>query len=289
MFISNQQLTKAQLIDTEGLRAACVVKDGNTIPIYPHILAQKRADTSNYLYYKNQRLLGFLSLYYFYHDACELALMVAPDVRHQGIAHALLKAAWPLIALKQFARVYISVSQSANHAWLAQKGFVYHKSEYEMQWQGTRSLDKPACDLVIRPALRDDQDDLVAIDNACFNSNPVETRQRLQTILHDPEYTVLIAFKEGVPVAKAHIHLSKSHARLLDIAVAPQYQRRGYGGTLIAFCVSRMRAADSVVLDVEATNIRALDLYRKLGFEIRNATDYWTISMKQLRHLVGAC
>jgi len=71
------------------------------------------------------------------------------------------------------------------------------------------------------------------------------------------------SFRPGI-VRKGHI---------LSIAVLPEFQGRGIGSALLVEGMKRMREnhrVDSVYLEVRVSNIRAINFYRKFGFEIRN-------------------
>jgi ribosomal-protein-alanine N-acetyltransferase len=54
------------------------------------------------------------------------------------------------------------------------------------------------------------------------------------------------------------------------VAVLPQYRRKGVGKALIAEAMEGMRLYDvkQCFLEVRATNTPAINLYKKLGFQI---------------------
>jgi len=56
---------------------------------------------------------------------------------------------------------------------------------------------------------------------------------------------------------------------VISIAVLPEYQRKGIGQALMKEAMLRMRTykAKECYLEVRATNIPAINMYRKLGFE----------------------
>lgn len=65
---------------------------------------------------------------------------------------------------------------------------------------------------------------------------------------------------------------------LLNIAVAPKVQGNGYGKQLTEFFLLQceQRQAESAWLEVRESNVRAFDLYQKLGFnEIDRRIDYY--------------
>src|ERR1700744_916642 len=104
MLTTNNQLDATQLSALEDLADLCKKADGDLPPMYYHILEQKRISNNNFLYFQKDKLIGFLSVYFFYTDACEVSLIVAPKHRRKGIAKKLLLEALPLVEGKQMAK-----------------------------------------------------------------------------------------------------------------------------------------------------------------------------------------
>jgi ribosomal-protein-alanine N-acetyltransferase len=119
--------------------------------------------------------------------------------------------------------------------------------------------------LRVRRARPHDAERLVEIENACFtNPNP-------RLILH------VCGAVDGFLVAEGDNDLfgyvlftpsSASHARVLSLAVAPEYRRNGVATRLMrgAFEVLREREFGTVGLEVRVSNTSAQSLYEKLGF-----------------------
>lgn len=67
---------------------------------------------------------------------------------------------------------------------------------------------------------------------------------------------------------------------LLDIAILPKYQARGLGTEVVRQTMEEARAAGKTMsLHVSRTNVRAFDLYRRLGFEVTGG-DEMNVEMK---------
>jgi ribosomal-protein-alanine N-acetyltransferase len=62
--------------------------------------------------------------------------------------------------------------------------------------------------------------------------------------------------------------IKKGH--IVSVAVLPQYRRKGVGEALITEAMERMRLynAKQCFLEVRITNTPAVDLYKKLGFQV---------------------
>ena len=285
MVIRNHQLNAQQLIDLDTLCASCKQLDGNIVAIYKHLLSQYRSIQGNLLYYQQEQLIGFLSLFFFYEDTCEIALMVAPESRRQRIALQMLKDVLPLIDHQQIKTLLFSTPPDLNDHWLPAQEFRYQNSEYQMQRQQREPIITPNKSLLIRPATTTDLPALCAIDKACFPLPHPAMAIRFQQLLHDPNYTLFIAEKEGVVIGKVHLYWQQDSARLTDIAILPHVQGCGFGSVMLAYCINYCLTANrsTINLDVETTNKDALNLYLRLGFTINNAYDFWTIPVERMQ------
>lgn len=288
MLICNNQLSDAQLNSVDNLAALCHTTDGDLPPLYRHLLVEKRATDNNVFYYEDDNLVGFLSVYFFYEDACEVSIIVDPAHRRQGIAKQMLQSIMPLLLTKQINTVIFSTPTKVNDQWLSKLGFHYQSSEYHMQRHSYEPILIASRELTIRPATAADIPELSVIDEACFEvAKQTDMAARFNSILNDNNYIILLAFHQGKAVGKAHIRWQTDDAILSDIAILPAYQGQGWGSELLAWCINNALTygKTKLALDVETSNHNALNLYTRHGFKTKNANDYWTISIDKLRTL----
>ena len=280
MITANHQLTLQALDDLNHLKMMCQSVDTHVIALYPNLLRQCRPLSTNLLYYHHNQLVGFLSLFFFYEDACEISVMVAPAFRRQGIATELIQQALPLIHEKRLNTLIFSSPTGVNDSWLPHLGFCYQNSEYQMLRHTNAFLPASHTQLDYRTATLEDCATLCAIDTDCFPKEQHSPSERMHTFLNDPNYHIVLAEENGMPVAKAHILLDDNRGRLSDIAVLPHCQGRGLGKAIMSYCVNfcLSKQRTSIDLDVETNNVNALKLYKNAGFLIANAYDFWSIS-----------
>jgi len=76
-------------------------------------------------------------------------------------------------------------------------------------------------------------------------------------------------FRLGEIAGYVIVSLGPGEAHLLNIAVAPDQQRRGFGRQLLekGVTVARQAGAERVFLEVRPSNLRARAIYEKAGFE----------------------
>ncbi len=285
MLTRNHQLSPQQLSELDKLCTECKSKDGNVVAIYKHLLSQERPRLCNVLYYHQKQLIGFLSTFFFHQDACEIAVMVKPSFRRQGIATQMLNEIMPLIQVEESKNFIFSTPHDVNNDWLLAKGFRYLHCEYQMQRQENKSVEIASNSLKVRAATAEDVPVLCAIDSTCFATPQPDTPTHFQSLLFDPSYKLFISEIDGIPVGKAHLDLQPDGARITDIAVLPPFQGRGFGSTMLAHCINYSLAINqpNLSLNVETNNQQALKIYIRLGFVVSNAYDFWTIPVEVLR------
>jgi ribosomal protein S18 acetylase RimI-like enzyme len=113
--------------------------------------------------------------------------------------------------------------------------------------------------VVIRPATEPDYKAIARIQYRC--------PETAQWPLGDYSgYPLLLALVAGAPAGFCSWRQSApDEAELLNIAVHPDYRRRGIGSALLT--VLREQAQGTIFLEVAETNSPAIALYRKHGWE----------------------
>lgn len=291
MLIGNNQLNPTQLNALEELSTLCRSADGDVPAIYPHILVQKRSTESNVFYYEGDKLIGFLSVYFFYMDACEVAVLVDPSHRRQGIAKQLIQTIIPLVKAKQINTLIFSTAPAINEAWLLRLGLQYQNSEYHMQRKSYEPIFITNQALSIRKATEEDIPALCSIDELCFNVDQTNMYSRFMNLLDDGDYTLLLALHNEKAVGKAHIRWQAETATFSDIAIIPSCQKQGWGGELLSYCINHALTLGKtkLALDVETFNEKALNLYIRHGFKSVNTNDFWIINVDKLSTLLQLC
>ncbi len=78
----------------------------------------------------------------------------------------------------------------------------------------------------------------------------------------------LVAEDDGVVAGYIGSQISFPEADVMNVAVRPEYRRRGIGEILVEVLSTHLRNIDceSLTLEVRASNMPAIALYEKLGF-----------------------
>lgn len=283
MLISTNQISPSQLPDLKQLLADCQLEDKNNVNIYSHILTQKRALPVNTLYYQQKKLAGFISVYFFYEDSCEISLMVSPFARRKGLSTKLIQSILPIIQSQKIKTLIFTRPHQLNDHWLSALGFKYRSSEYRMGRHQLQPVLSPQLDITFVNASNQHIPDLKRIDKACFPTTS-QIKPRFSSLIEDRNYQLILACHQNNAIGKAHIRWNNKGAVFSDIGILPELQGRGYGNALLSHCINFALAEGKfeLDLDVETRNNNALSLYTRLGFKLLNVCDYWTIALQQL-------
>ena len=131
-------------------------------------------------------------------------------------------------------------------------------------------------ELLIRAAAAADIDWLEELEKECF-SLPW-TREQLISQLPDDMHVFLIAELGGMAVGYVGMMHVVDEGYISNVAVAPEYRRRGIADALIAALTARCEALSLafVTLEVRRGNAPAVALYEKHGFRrVGERRDYY--------------
>lgn len=121
--------------------------------------------------------------------------------------------------------------------------------------------------ICIRPMQQSHIPALAALERLCFSSPWSE--RGLAEELSNPNAVFLVAERGGDVLGYIGMHHVLDEGAITNIAVFPTLRRQGVGNCLLDAC---MRYGDThglsqIVLEVRPSNLSAIALYRRFGFE----------------------
>jgi ribosomal protein S18 acetylase RimI-like enzyme len=135
--------------------------------------------------------------------------------------------------------------------------------------------------VIIRPVRREDLPAISALERGCFSVYNLNKRQ-LHYLQQRQSAVFLVAEVDGKIVGES-IALVRHHkhcvsGRAYSLAIDPAFRGRKIGEKLMREMIEqlRLRNVRRIYLEVEATNVAAIGLYRRLGFSnIGTLADYY--------------
>ena len=118
---------------------------------------------------------------------------------------------------------------------------------------------------------------VAALEQECFSAPWSENA--ISSELQNPLATWFVAMDEGEFAGYVGSQAVMGEADMMNLAVHPDYRRRGVGEQLVLQLVDHLRRQGShiLMLEVRASNEPAIALYKKLGFiQVGRRPNYYT-------------
>lgn len=275
MIQSTNTLNDHQLLEAKALIAICQKYDGTfRDPYLSNMLNFDPDMPAFFLYYEKGELVGLLTIYADDQDV-EVAILVHPNHRRQGIARALYRsfeketASYPIESVTfQTERVFLE-----NHPDFASNWGLVEDEETET-WLGKDRRPYPLAtvsNLDVLLADRSYQDQISQLKFQAFSeeheSKEVVDRY-VAKALKDPESRLYILLKNGQVIGTCTVDLSSNTNYLYGLAIAELERGKGYGSYLAKSLVNQLIEQNDKAFQiaVEDSNVGAKRLYEKIGF-----------------------
>ena len=275
MIQATNTLNDHQLLEAKALIAICQKYDGTfRDPYLSNMLNFDPDMPAFFLYYEKGELVGLLTVYADDPDV-EVAILVHPNHRRQGIARALYgsfekeTASYPIESVTfQTERIFLE-----NHPDFASNWGLVEDDETET-WLGKDRRPYPLVNdsnLEVLLADRSYQDQISQLKFQAF-SEEHESREVVDRYvakaLKDPESRLYILLKNGQVIGTCTVDLSSNTNYLYGLAIAELERGKGYGSYLAKSLVNQLIEQNDKAFQiaVEDSNVGAKRLYEKIGF-----------------------
>lgn len=275
MIQATNTLNDHQLLEAKALIAICQKYDGTFRDPYLSNMLNFNPDMpAFFLYYEKGELVGLLTIYADDQDV-EVAILVHPNHRRQGIARALYgsfekeTASYPIESVTfQTERVFLERHPEFASNW----GLV--EDEETETWLGKDRRPYPLANdfnLDVLLADRSYQDQISQLKFQAFSeeheSKEVVDRY-VAKALKDPESRLYILLKNGQVIGTCTVDLSSNTNYLYGLAIAELERGKGYGSYLAKSLVNQLIEQNDKAFQiaVEDSNVGAKRLYEKIGF-----------------------
>lgn len=283
MIQSTNTLNDHQLLEAKALIAVCRNYDGTfRDPYLSNMLNFDPDMPAFFLYYEKGELVGLLTVYADDPDV-EVAILVHPNHRRQGIARALYgsfekeTASYPIESVTfQTERVFLERHPEFASNW----GLV--EDEETETWLGKDRRPYPLAtvsNLDVLLADRSYQDQISQLKFQAFSeeheSKEVVDRY-VAKALKDPESRLYILLKNGQVIGTCTVDLSSNTNYLYGLAIAGLERGKGYGSYLAKSLINQLIEQNDKAFQiaVEDSNVGAKRLYEKIGFVTQTQVVY---------------
>ena len=275
MIQARNKLSQEELSEAKKLINCCQAYDGTYRDPYLSNMLNFNPDMpAFFLYYEKGELVGLLTVYADDQDV-EVAILVHPNHRRQGIARALYRsfeketASYPIESVTfQTERVFLERHPDFVNNW----GLV--EDEETETWLGKDRRPYPLAtvsNLDVLLADRSYQDQISQLKFQAFSeeheSKEVVDRY-VAKALKDPESRLYILLKNDQVIGTCSVDLSSNTNYFYGLAIAELERGKGYGSYLAKSLVNKLIEQNDkeFQIAVEDSNVGAKRLYEKIGF-----------------------
>ena len=275
MIQSTNTLNDHQLLEAKALIAVCRNYDGTfRDPYLSNMLNFDPDMPAFFLYYEKGELVGLLTVYADDQDV-EVAILVHPNHRRQGIARALFTifeketASFPIRSVTfQTERIFLE-----NHPDFVSNWGLVEDEETET-WLGKDRrpyLLATVSNLEVLLADSSYQEQISQLKFQAF-SEEHESREVVDRYvaeaLKDPESRLYILLKNGQVIGTCTVDLSSNTNYFYGLAISELERGKGYGSYLAKSLVNQLIEQNDkeFQIAVEDSNVGAKRLYEKIGF-----------------------
>ena len=110
-------------------------------------------------------------------------------------------------------------------------------------------------------------DEVAELDRQCFTL--FWSRNLFESELNNPNAYYIVAQCEDTTVGYCGIQTVAGEGSITNVAVLPEYRNRGIASALLERIISygKEKNLDFITLEVRESNINAIKIYEKFGFE----------------------
>jgi ribosomal protein S18 acetylase RimI-like enzyme len=278
------------LINT--LQEKCIAEDGSALKLEldykmgaaaEHISALQHVN--EFMYFDGEELVGYIGISSFGGAGATIEVngMVHPDYRRQGIftrLSELVMAEWK--RRKSASMLLLSDRQSGGgQKFIAGSDATYKHSEYEMYLNenSAAAAKPPLHGILLRKATNGDALEIARQNSIYFNQELSTEEMTMPEEEEKRGMTIYLAELEQQIIGKVHLQLTSDLGAIYGLGVLPEYRGKGYGRAILLMAIERLQEAkaEAIMLQVEAENANALNLYKSCGFKETSTMDYYEI------------
>lgn len=272
MIIATNVLNPKQLSAAKTLISTVQSHDGTyRDPYLSNMLNFDHEMPAFFLAYQGEQLVGLLTVYADDEDV-ELAILVHPDYRRQGLARKLYAnyqaetAKYPIASvIFQTERVFLDKHPNLATAW-----DLVENTDTET-WLGRERVPyqlSQQAELTVSLAQAYHADDIARFQTQVFDSDYEVALRYAREAIADADSLLYLLEHSGAVIGSCTVDVSTDDNYLYGLAIAPGQQQKGYGTYLVKAVINDLITKNDkpFQIAVEDDNLIAKRLYENIGF-----------------------
>lgn len=236
-----------------------------------------------FLLYEQGQLISMLSMFVPTHLEAEITGYTLPKYRGKGYFKDLVAAAVEELNKFTVSKMLFVCEAQSNVAKRVLKAFKaeYEHTEYFMRLDasGFQSGYRPVLKnrLVLWPCKPNDLKKLIETSIKIFDEPCEDAKNRIENCIKSKSREQYIAVLNGQQIGLGSSNQEDEVGSIFGFGIVPEYRGQGFGEELLHLIIKRLRQRGNseVTLDVHSENKQAFELYKKIGFQIDTAYEYY--------------
>ncbi len=235
-------------------------------------------DINEFLYYINDKLVGYLGISCFGGNIAEINGMVHPDFRRRKIFTKLVEMAIEECKRRNFNKVLLLGDDKSNSAieFIKNTKSSYSFSECRMECINWIVYENNK-DICLSNAKNKDIYQIDNLNEIFFGEGCNE-----MILPEDDEKNNIITYLIQVDdkvIGKIKVSKELNSAFISGFGIIPEYRNKGYGRAALMQVLNYLRndGINKTALDVEIKNKNALHLYKACGFKEKSTMNYYEV------------
>lgn len=239
-------------------------------------------EMNEFMYYDEDRLIGYLGIGSFGGSTPEINGMVDPAYRRKGIFKELMRLATEECRKRKMDGMLLLSDRSSisGQALIKSMGATFHHTEFEMHIRSLKNEIEPT-GIFLRKAINVDADEVARQNTIYFNGSDEEHNRIMPETEEKKGMRIFIAEYEGKIVGKTHLQIIEDEGSIFGLGILPEYRGLGLGRKLLLESIRQLfeMKVSGIMLQVESENSNALNLYKSCGFVETSVMDYYKIDL----------
>ena len=237
-------------------------------------------DINEFLYYVNNKLIGYLGISSFGRNIAEINGMVHPRFRRQGIFSKLLSISLDECKKRNFNNILLLCDDKSKAANEFIKSIKSNYSFSECRMKCTNWSAQPSeKNIILKDAKNKDICEIENLNEIFFGLASSE-----QILPEDEEKNNIITYLiqlDNKIIGKIKVDKELTSAFISGFGIIPEFRNKGYGKAALTEVLNNLKKEDinTVGLDVEIRNKNALNLYKACGFKEQSIMNYYEVNI----------
>jgi len=240
---------------------------------------------SLFLLYEDNKLISLIIMFIPGQDKAEISGFTLPEYRQKGYFKALLaKVSDELKKYEVPDILFVCEPQSLDGKAVIKKLKAnYDFTEYSLKYNQL-GASYPSYYLnkveLYKPNLQDSET-LIDIRGQIFDDTYENAETMVMKTFESQFRQQYLAVLDGEFIGMGGVSFEQDGAYIFGFGIIPKYQGKGYGKAMLKLMLKDLieKNVEKIMIDVNSKNEKAYNLYKKYGFEVQTAFEYFRIKV----------